>query len=84
MTACEKILMKLHSPLAKITVFENSGDINDIRCINCQSEEEKAKQAKLWIDTTINKKGFSNFIAVEGTHARLHFEKQEAEDLHLQ
>lgn len=43
MTACEQILMKLHSPLAKITVLENSGSTNDIRCINCQSEEEKVK-----------------------------------------
>lgn len=51
MTACEKFLMKLHSPIAKITVLENTGGINDIRCINCHSEEEKAKQAKLWIDT---------------------------------
>lgn len=47
MTASEKFQMKLHSPLIKITVLENSGGTNDIRCINCQSEEEKAKQAKL-------------------------------------
>lgn len=43
--------MKLHLPLRKITVLENSGGNNDIRCTNCQSEQEKAKQAKLQIDT---------------------------------